>query len=352
MNKDVAKPVIGISSGDLNGIGLEVIMKTFNNPIMLETCTPLIFASSKVISYHKKALSLDRFNFHIINHIDKLHHGKINLVNVWKEDVVLEFGKEDKEVGKYAFKSLEAACKYCQEGKIDALVTAPIHKNSIQSRDFQFSGHTDYLQNRFEGEATMMLAGPEMRMSLATVHIPLKEVSNSISEELILKKLAVIQNSLLQDFHIRKGKIAVLSLNPHAGDGGVIGKEDDEIVVPAIKQAFEKGIMAMGPYPADSFFGTGKHKKFDAILAMYHDQGLAPFKALSFGKGVNYTAGLNIIRTSPDHGTGFDIAGKAGADESSFREAVFLACDIVKKRKLSKKLHKNPLPVSSRNKED
>jgi len=352
MSDNSTKPVIGISAGDLNGIGVEIIIKTFDNTDILEICTPVIFASSKVVSYHKKALGFDKFNFQPINQFDKLHSGKVNLFNSWKEDVVLEFGKEDKQVGKYAVKSLEKACQYLKEGKLDALVTAPINKNTIQGDEFNFPGHTDYLQKNFRGEATMMMVSDKMRMVVATAHIPLKQVSSAVTKELLLKKLKVIEQSLLNDFEIRKGKIAVLSLNPHAGDGGVIGNEDDEVVVPAIREAFEKGTLAFGPYPADSFFGTEKYRKYDAILAIYHDQGLVPFKALSFGDGVNYTAGLEIIRTSPDHGTGFDIAGKGVADESSFRQAVFLACDIFKKRQSSKNIKKNPLPISSRNKED
>ncbi len=330
----LSKPVVGISVGDLNGIGMEVIMKTFSNPAMIEVCTPLIFGSSKVVSYHRKMLNIKGFDFHVINNVDKLNTTKVNLLNVWKEDVILEFGKEDRKVGSYAFKSLEAACKSYGEGGIDALTTAPIHKSTIQGKRFDFPGHTDYLLKRFGGEATMMFISPEMRIALATTHIPVKEISRAISRELIIKKLEVIQNTLLQDFHIHKGKIAVLSLNPHAGDRGVIADEDEEVIAPAIQKFFEKEIMALGPYSADSFFGAKKYQKFDAVLAMYHDQGLIPFKSLSFGKGVNFTAGLSIIRTSPDHGTGFDIAGKGKADESSFREAVFLACDIFHHRKL------------------
>lgn len=339
------RPVIGISCGDLNGIGMEIIMKTFAHPEVMDLCTPVVFASSKVASYHRKALEMEDFNFHIINDLGQVKPGKPNLLNCWKEEVALELGKPSPVVGGYAAKSLEMACDALAERKVDALVTAPIHKQTIQSDQFRFTGHTDYLEARFNAKATMLMVSDQMRMALATVHLPLQEVARTITVEGIVEKLHQINETLNYDFHIKKGKVAVLSLNPHAGDGGVIGKEDDEVVVPAINQAFESGIMAFGPFPADSFFGAGKHRGYDAILAMYHDQGLVPFKTLSFGKGVNYTANLEIIRTSPDHGTGFDIAGKRMANESSFREALFLACDLVARRKVSKEITKNPLPV-------
>lgn len=339
------KPVIGISCGDLNGIGMEIIMKTFSHGDMMDLCTPVVFASSKVASYHRKALAMDHFNFHIVNDLNNLSDRKANLYNCWNEEVNLDFGKEDKEVGKYALKSLQEAIKAHKDGKIDALVTAPIHKNSIQSEEFKFTGHTDFLESNYEGKCTMLMISEEMRMALATVHIPLSKVSGAINKELVVDKLMELNRCLNYDFHKKKGKIAVLALNPHAGDGGVIGDEDDKIIAPAIEQAFDKGVMAFGPFPADSFFGSNRHKEFDAILAMYHDQGLIPFKSMSFGEGVNYTAGLNIIRTSPDHGTGFDIAGKGEASESSFRQAIFAACDLLRNRGISKEIYKNPLPV-------
>ncbi len=338
-----AKPVIGISCGDLNGIGMEIIMKTFANEEMLELCTPVVFASSKVASYHRKALDMGDFSFHIINDLDKLHEQKCNLLNCWKEEVNLELGKEDKQVGEYALRSLQKACDALDAGKIQALVTAPIHKHSIQSGEFKHTGHTDFLENRYQAEAIMMLASEEMKMTLATVHIPLAAVSSALSQKLISNKLRLIDKSLRNDFHIKKAKIAVLALNPHAGDGGVIGTEDDDLVKPAVQHAFEKGIMAFGPFPADSFFGAQKHKQYDAVLAMYHDQGLVAFKSLSFGQGVNYSAGLPIIRTSPDHGTGFDIAGKGIADESSFRHAVYMASELVRNRKVTSEITANPL---------
>jgi len=340
---DAGKPKIGISCGDLNGIGMEVIMKTFSNPDILELCTPVLFASTKVVSYHRKALDMGHFHFQVVHDLAKLQEGKPNLFNCWKEEVKLEMGKVNPEVGKYALRSITAACDALDQGVIDALVTAPIHKHSIQAEEFKHTGHTDYLEDRYKSEALMMLMSEEMRMSLATVHIPLKEVPQAISEKLILRKLNLLHQSLEDDFHIRKGKIAVLSLNPHAGDSGVIGVEDDQIVAPAIQKAFDGGIMAFGPFPADSFFGSHRHKQFDAILAMYHDQGLAPFKSLSFGEGVNYSAGLPIIRTSPDHGTGFDIAGLGKANESSFRQAVFAAIQLANNRGVTSEIAANPL---------
>lgn len=345
-------PVIGISCGDLNGIGMEVIMKTLANPDLFQLCTPVVFASAKVASYHRKALEMEQFNFEVVNSVAELRPGKPNLINCWNEEVILDLGKLSPVVGSYAVKSLESACSALESKSIDALVTAPIHKQSIQSDQFRFAGHTDYLEARFKGKATMLLVSDHMRMALATVHIPLKEVAANISVEGILERLESLNTTLTQDFLIRKARIAVLSLNPHAGDGGVIGDEDDRVVGPAISQAFEKRIMAFGPFSADSFFGSENYRKYDAILAMYHDQGLTPFKTLSFGEGVNYSSGLDIIRTSPDHGTGFDIAGKGIANESSFRQAVYLATDLVKNRSLSREISINPLRLRKGKKED
>ncbi len=348
---EIRKPVIGITCGDLNGIGMEVIMKTFDNPEILDICTPVVFASSKVASYHRKAVNMEQFNFHIIKDFGQMTENRPNLMNSWEDEVNIELGKESDTVGAYALKSIEHACKAYLDKKIDAIVTAPIHKNTIQSEAFKFTGHTDYLQNRFGGDAMMLMVSDEMRMALATVHIPINKVAENVSTEGITRKIVALSKTLNRDFHISKGKIAVLALNPHAGDGGVIGNEDDKIVGPAINEAHAKGALAFGPFPADSFFGSGKYRQFDAILAMYHDQGLIPFKSLSFGQGVNYTAGLDVIRTSPDHGTGFDIAGQGVANESSFRQAVFLACDLVKTREVSQEIHKNPLPLKKGKKE-
>lgn len=339
---------IGISVGDLNGIGMELIIKTFSDKEMLDLCTPIVFASSKVASYHRNAIDRRDFNFHIINEIGEALPGKPNLLNVWKEEVNMEFGKVDPQIGEFALKSLEAASEALEAKEIDALVTAPFNKESIQSDSFRFSGHTDYLEARFKAKATMMMVSEEMRMALATVHVPLKKVSELIHEDLIEQKLLALHKSLKEDFHETNPRIAVLALNPHAGDNGVMGKEDQEIVLPAIEKAKEKGVMAFGPYPADSFFGASLHKQFEAVLAMYHDQGLVAFKSLSFGEGVNYSSGLPFVRTSPDHGTAFDIAGQGKADPSSFRQAVYSAIDIARRRKESIEISANPLKIKSK----
>ncbi len=345
-------PRIGISCGDLNGIGMEVIIKALSIPDIFDICTPVVFASAKVASYHRKAIEMESFNFELIRSLEELVHGKPNLINAWKDEVIIELGTVSPVVGSYAVRSLDQACTALENGSLDALVTAPIHKQSIQSDDFRFAGHTDYLEARFKGKATMMLVSEEMRMALATVHIPLKDVSESINEERIIGRLTSLSQTLNRDFLIQRGKIAVLSVNPHAGDGGVIGNEDDQVVAPAVQKAFDQGIMAFGPFSADSFFGSGQYRKYDAILAMYHDQGLIPFKTMSFGYGVNYSSGLDIIRTSPDHGTGFDIAGEGVADASSFRQAMYLAVDLVKNRKLSHEIRANPLRIKKGKKED
>lgn len=337
------RPIIGVSCGDLNGIGMEVIMKTFANADVLDLCTPVVFASSKVASYHRKALDMGHFNFHLAHDLPKIKTGKANLINCWKEEVILEMGKASPVVGKYALTSLQHASNALADNQVQALVTAPIHKHTIQSEEFKFPGHTEFLEDRFGGKSMMMMVSQEMRMALATVHIPLAEVPKAVNKDMLLERLRELSKTLKKDFLIQKPKIAVLSLNPHAGDQGVIGDEDDKIVSPAIQQAFDEKIMAFGPFPSDSFFGSAKHQKYDAVLAMYHDQGLIPFKSLSFGQGVNYTAGLPVIRTSPDHGTGFDIAGQGVANESSFREALFLALELIKNRGITKEITAKPL---------
>ena len=329
--KKTNKIKIGISVGDLNGIGVEVILKTFSDNRMLDFCTPIIFASSKAISFHKNKLNL-KVPIHGISDLNQVVEHKLNLLNIWKEEVKIQLGKEDPEIGKYAFKSLKEAVKALKDNKIDALVTAPINKNTIQSEDFNFKGHTEYLESELEGKSLMILMSDDLRIGLVTGHIPIKDVANTINADLIKEKVLNMYQSLQQDFRIDKPKIAVLGLNPHCGDHGVIGNEDDEIIRPLMLQIQKEGKLIYGPYAADSFFGTHTYKQFDGVIAMYHDQGLAPFKALSFGKGVNFTAGLNKIRTSPDHGTAFEIAGKGIADNSSFKEAVFTAIDIFKNR--------------------
>lgn len=339
--------IVGISVGDLNGIGSEIILKTFEDTRMLELCTPVIFANVKILSFIKKNLELTA-QLHGIDKLDQIVIGKINVLNVWREGVDLNFGKNDDNVGKYAIKSFVAATKALKEGQIDVLVTAPINKYNIQSEDFKFPGHTDYLDKELEGDALMLMVQDNLRVGLMTDHIPVNEVAKKLTEELIVKKINVIHQTLVQDFSINKPKIAVLALNPHAGDNGVIGNEDDKVLKPTIKKLFDKGKLVFGPFPADGFFGSGQYEKYDAIIATYHDQGLIPFKTLSFGNGVNYTAGLNKIRTSPDHGTAFDIAGKGIADHNSFREAVYLAIDIYNSRLLHQEISKNPLKTKEK----
>tara|TARA_R110002049_G_scaffold616_11_gene3588 strand:- start:6195 stop:7235 length:1041 start_codon:yes stop_codon:yes gene_type:complete len=338
------KIIVGISIGDLNGIGIEVILKTFEDKRMLDFCTPVLFGAMKVISYHKKALNLE-LPVHGIASISQINHSKVNVLNIWKEDVAVELGKATKISGEYAAKSLEAAVSHLKENKIDVLLTAPINKETIQSDKFTFPGHTEYLEANLEGKSLMILMTDQLRIGLITGHIPISKVAEAITPEVIKEKVNTMYMSLKTDFGITKPKIAVLGLNPHCGDNGVIGKEDDDVIRPTIAEIQESGKLVFGPYAADGFFGSETYKQFDGVLATYHDQGLAPFKALSFGNGVNFTAGLNEIRTSPDHGTGFDIAGKNKANPSSFKEALFSALQIFKTRNEYKELVKNPLLV-------
>ena len=338
------KIIVGISIGDLNGIGIEVILKTFQDKRMLEFCTPVIFGATKVISYHKKALNLD-VPVQGITSINQVNHSKINVLNIWKEEVAIELGTSTKISGEYAAKSLASAVKHLKEKKVDVLLTAPINKENIQSEDFNFPGHTEYLEANLEGKSLMILMTDALKIGLITGHIPIAKVAETITPALIKEKVQTMYTSLIEDFGINKPKIAVLSLNPHCGDKGVIGKEDDEIIKPTVDVIKETGKLVFGPYAADGFFGSESYKQFDGVLATYHDQGLAPFKALSFGNGVNFTAGLNEIRTSPDHGTGFDIAGKGVANPSSFTQALFTAIEIYKNRREYKELTKNPLLV-------
>jgi len=339
--------IVGISIGDLNGIGSEIVLKTFEDSRMLEFCTPVIFANVKILSFAKKSLDAG-MQLHGIDHLDQIVIGKINVLNVWKESVNIEYGVNDENIGKYAIKSFVAATKALKEGLVDVLVTAPINKYNIQAEDFKFPGHTDYLDQELEGDALMLMVQDNLRVGLITDHIPVNEVSSHLTEALIRKKIETVKKSLIQDFSINKPKIAVLGLNPHAGDGGVIGKEDDEIIRPTIKKMFESGTLVFGPYPADGFFGSNQYEKYDAVIATYHDQGLIPFKTLSFGKGVNYTAGLDKIRTSPDHGTAYEIAGKGVADNNSFKEAVYLAIDIYHSRNEYQIISQNPLKIKEK----
>lgn len=344
MTKKAENIIVGISIGDLNGIGSEVVLKSFEDTRMLELCTPVIFANVKILSFLKKQLDLN-LNLHGIDKIDQILPGKINVLNVWREGVNLEWGKEDANVGKYAIKSFFAATQALKEDKIDVLVTAPINKATIQSDEFSFPGHTDYLNKELEGDALMLMVQDSLRVGLLTDHVPINEVAKHLTEQLIHKKIKTINNSLLKDFGINRPRIAVLGLNPHSGDNGVIGNEEEKIVKPALKKLFEEGILVFGPFSADGFFGSGQYENYDAVIATYHDQGLIPFKTLSFGKGVNYTAGLNKVRTSPDHGTGYDIAGKGIADHTSFTEAVYTAIDIFKSRIEYQAISANPLNV-------
>ena len=334
--------LVGISIGDLNGIGGEVILKTFEDSRVLEFCTPVIFASSKVMAFLKKYFK-SSINFNDINNINQLAFGRVNVLNCWKEPVKIEFGKEDFKIGEYAIKSLQEATKALKNNEINVLVTAPINKHNIQSKEFNFPGHTDYLAQQLEGDSLMLMVTENLRVGLLTDHVPVKDVAVKISADLIEKKINTVYETLKKDFKINRPKIAVLGINPHTGDSGVIGNEDDEVMRPTLKKLKEKGKLVFGPYAADSFFGSNNYKNFDAIIASYHDQGLIPFKTLSFGQGVNFTAGLSKIRTSPDHGTAYEIAGKGIADASSFKEAVFTAIQIFKNRFDYEKLTSNPL---------
>lgn len=334
--------IVGISIGDLNGIGGEIVLKTFEDPRMLEFCTPVIFASVKTISFLNKHFNLG-LNFNGVNNYNQIIHGKLNVYNVWNDKFNIEFGKEDPKMGAYAIKSLQAATQALKGNHVDVLVTAPINKHNIQSDAFNFPGHTDYLAKELEGNSLMFMVSDTLRVGLLTDHVPVKDISSHITKQLIKDKLDIIYQSLEKDFKIRKPKVAVLGINPHTGDNGVIGKEDDEVLRPTLIEIRDKGRLVFGPYAADSFFGSKNYKNFDAIIAAYHDQGLIPFKTLAFGKGVNFTAGLSKVRTSPDHGTAFEIAGKGEADESSFKEAVFAAIQIFKNRKEYEHLTKNIL---------
>jgi len=340
------KIVVGISIGDLNGIGSEIVLKTLKDPRILDFFTPVIFANQKLMLHFNKVFGLD-CNLHGINNLNAISHNKINVFNVWNETVDINFGKEDFKIGAYAIKSLKSAVSALKEKKIDVLVTAPINKSNIQSEEFNFPGHTDYLNQELEGNSLMFMISKKLRVGLLTDHVAVKDISQAITKELIENKINTINKTLIQDFGIIKPKIAVLGINPHNGDHGVIGSEDDSILRPTLENLYQNGMLVYGPYAADSFFGSGNYEKFDAIIASYHDQGLIPFKTLSFGLGVNYTAGLNRIRTSPDHGTAYDIAGQNIASNESFKEAVFNALDIYKKRRTYEEASKDPLKTKN-----
>jgi len=345
---------VGITQGDINGIGYEVIIKTLAETKVLEYCTPIIYGSSKIASYFKKTIDVGDFNLNLIKNTEHAIAKRANIINIFEQEVKIDIGKSTEIAGQLSLSSLEAAIHDLQSKKIDVLVTAPINKDNIQSEKFKFPGHSEYLAQKFNvnfNDFLMFLISDGLRVGVVTGHIPLKKVSESITIDVILRKLAIMNTSLKKDFAISRPKIAVLGLNPHSGDNGVIGSEEKEIIIPAINKAKENNILAFGPYPADGFFGSGNFSKFDAVLAMYHDQGLIPFKAISFESGVNYTAGLPIIRTSPGHGCAYDIAGKNEASPESFRNALYLACDIYKNRLLYDELHANPLKTTVLDKE-
>jgi 4-phospho-D-threonate 3-dehydrogenase / 4-phospho-D-erythronate 3-dehydrogenase len=336
------KIIVGISVGDLNGIGLEVVLKTFEDKRMLDFCTPVIFGSSKVVSHHNKFVKSE-LQPHSISHIGKINPNKMNVLNVWEEEVAMNLGTPTEESGSYALQSLVSATDALRDGNIDLLITAPISKDNIQSETFNFAGHTEFLESKLAGESLMILMTEGLRLGLVTGHVPVSKVAETITKELILKKVEIMHQTLVQDFGISKPKIAVLGLNPHCGDNGVIGNEDEELIRPTLLEIQEKGKLVYGPYAADGFFGSQNYQKFDGVLAMYHDQGLVAFKTIAFGSGVNFTAGLSGIRTSPDHGTAFEIAGKGDANPSSFKEAIFTGLEVFKTRSRYKRLMENRL---------
>ncbi|MBN2680927.1 MAG: 4-hydroxythreonine-4-phosphate dehydrogenase PdxA [Bacteroidales bacterium] len=335
---------VGITQGDINGIGYEVIIKTLQDPRVTENSTPIVYGSPKVASYHRKALNINNFNFNSINSAEEASPKRANIINCLDDEIRVELGKSTEIAGEASFKTLELALDDMINGKIDVLVTAPINKKNIQTEKFQFPGHTEYLTQKMgSSESLMLLVSDVLKVGVVTGHIAVSKISSSLTVQKIMSKLKILNQSLKEDFAIRKPRIAILGLNPHCGDEGVIGMEEIETIIPAIEQANKENILAFGPYPADGFFGNGNFKAFDAVLAMYHDQGLAPFKALVFDRGVNYTAGLPMVRTSPAHGTAYELAGKNEASEESFRNAYFLACDIFANRQEYYRLNKNPL---------
>ena len=328
-------PVVGISIGDVNGVGPEVTIKALDDKRMLGIMTPVVFASAKVLSYYRKQCNLEKFNFMTAKETETIAYGKVNVVNCWEEPVLLEPGKVTSEGGNAAWLSLKKATEQLKVGALDALVTAPINKHNIQNEEFTYAGHTEFLAKTFEVEDNLMLLVHDaLRVGVVTGHIPLQQVSVQLTREKIRRKIRLMEQSLRQDFGILKPKIAVMGLNPHAGEDGLLGAEEQDIIRPVISELKQKGVLVFGPYPSDGFFGAFLHQKFDGVMAMYHDQGLIPFKTLAFEAGVNFTAGLSVVRTSPDHGTAYDIAGKNQANATSMREAIYLACDILKNRKL------------------
>lgn len=344
------KTIIAITQGDINGIGYEVILKTLAEPRVYDDFVPVIYGSSKAAGFYRKQLDIQGLNLNIINTVEEAHAKKINIINCTDEEIRVEPGKATEEAGKAAFAALERATADMQKGLVDALVTAPINKKNIQSAEFHFPGHTEYLEQVFgeKDSSLMLLVNDVMRVAVVTGHIPVKNIASVITKELILEKLKTLNQSLKQDFTVIRPRIAVLGLNPHAGDEGVIGDEEETIIKPALAEAQKEGLLCFGPYAADGFFGSGHFNKFDGILAMYHDQGLIPFKTVSMDSGVNYTAGLSAVRTSPAHGTAYDLAGQNLASEESFRQALFMAYDILQNRKSDQEIRSNPLKVEER----
>lgn len=337
---------VGITHGDINGIGYEVILKTLSDTRIAELCTPIIYGSSKVAAYHRKALELPAINLNTITDAVEAGENRVNIINCVDDEVKVELSHSTPVAGIAAYQALEAAVTDLKNGTVDVLVTAPINKHNIQNEEFHFPGHTEYLENSFAysgKKALMILMNKDLRVALVTGHIPLSQISSKITQEDIVAKLRIFNQSLKQDFGIVRPRIAVLSLNPHAGDGGLLGLEEQEVIIPAMQEAEKKGVMSFGPYAADGFFGSQMYEKFDGVLAMYHDQGLAPFKTLAMEDGVNYTAGLSIVRTSPAHGTAYDIAGKNVASEDSFRQALYAALDIYRNRMRYQEANANPL---------
>jgi 4-hydroxythreonine-4-phosphate dehydrogenase len=340
---------VGITQGDINGIGYEILFKALADPRMLEVCTPVIYGSSKVAAYHRKALNLPSISLNSIRSGVEAHSKRINIVNCLDDNIRVELGKPTEISGEAAYLALEKAVEELKKGAIDVLVTAPINKKVIQSGKFDFPGHTEYLAKEFGQKPLMLLVSNNLRVGVVTGHIPLKDVSDSITRDKIVEKLRILDHALRVDFVIRKPRIAVLGLNPHAGDTGLLGSEEIDVIIPALEKARQEGIMAFGPYAADGLFGSNQVATFDAVLAMYHDQGLTPFKALAFATGVNYTAGLSIIRTSPDHGTAFEITGLNEASEESFLAAMYMAIDIYHNRQMHKEITANPLKTTDTN---
>jgi len=338
------KPIIGITTGDINGIGPEIIIKALSDNRILDLCTPIVFSSNKVINYYRRIAVDHQLVFNSTKEMDKLNPKQVNVFNCWEEEVSIQPGVLTEAGGKYAVRSLQVAAQCLKDGQLDALVTGPIHKSNAQSANFPFSGHTPFLKEKFEAkDVLMLLYHNDLRVALATEHIPIEKVATSITHEVLQSKLTLLRDSLVKDFGIDKPRIAVLGLNPHAGDEGSIGNQEQNIIKPTIDQWQQNGHLVYGPYSADAFFAKGNYKNFDGILAMYHDQGLIPFKTLANGEGVNFTAGLSVIRTSPDHGTAFDIAGKNLADHSSFLEAIFQAIELLRQRESHGEYTANPL---------